>query len=162
MSIPEMKAYLERKMQTEKDDAKLFNILRKKRTMDLMKRDFLNKPPDASILYWKETEEMETQTGTVITVTDEKPPNCFKRLKTRTDTTIEDLNGNLTKCQAWFILFLNLLLPGIGTIYGLKFIQATTLLEKEKTLKDESMRIKSSYGQHVLVCKSRGRILGLL
>ena len=80
----------------------------------------------------------------------------------RTDTTIEDLNGNLTKCQAWFILFLNLILPGLGTIYGLKFIQATTLLEKEKTLKDETMRIKSSYGQHVIVCKSRGRILGLL
>ena len=60
MSIAEMKAYLARKTQTEKDDAKLFNILRKKRTIDLMKRDFLNKPADASILYWKETEEMET------------------------------------------------------------------------------------------------------
>ena len=63
-----------------------------------MKRDFLNKPPEASLQYWNNTEEMETEAGQVITVTDEKPPNCFKRLKNRTDTTIEDLNGNITKC----------------------------------------------------------------
>ena len=42
MSVDEMKAYLARKTQTAIEDQKLFNILRKKRTMDLMKRDFLN------------------------------------------------------------------------------------------------------------------------
>jgi hypothetical protein len=64
--------------------------------------------------------------------------------------------------KAILILVINLILPGIGTIISCYFVTTSVILEKQKRVTDDRLKIKSSFVFHRGQIRRRGCQLGLL